>query len=388
MLFVVELALRLVVFGCSGFFRSHDWRWNVFDFVIVLLGAIDVLMRLCHLGSRGGRFIMLARSLRILRVLRILRLLRTCRQLMMLARGLIESVAVVFWIFFLIVFLIYIAAIFFTSSIGQHADDWGDEAADVKLYFGTMAQSMFTLFQFLTLDNWNDVDQLIVKQMPWMQPWFFLFIGTASFVILALLTGVMADHMDQVRKEEEDDQRKINRQSQEHMVDIMNKTFRRSMPKDAAYMTKQEFAHIFEDRQMSASLEVEDIQLTAVEALELFEIFDKDGDGVLMWHELQVSLEEYRNGFSAMQFFKVEGMINRLADDVCRSGAGMPELCEKPKPSPAAEKQLEQTELRIQGLDRRLERFDKLVREMMTLYDSKGATPRTVNAKDEDDEGM
>merc|ERR1719215_1479306 len=75
------------------------------------------------------------------------------------------------------------------------------------MYWGSVARSMFTLFQFLTMDGWGEVDEQVVRQMPWLQLFFFPFIFFGAFVIMSLLTGVMADHMNDVRKTEEHRQR-------------------------------------------------------------------------------------------------------------------------------------------------------------------------------------
>merc|ERR1719240_84885 len=65
---------------------------------------------------------------------------------------------------------------------------------------------MSTLFQFLTLDDWAGIARQVTDVMPAMQCFFISYIFFAGFVIVSLLTGVMAEHMNQVRESEEYEQ--------------------------------------------------------------------------------------------------------------------------------------------------------------------------------------
>jgi len=376
-LFVAELLLRIAARGWYDFFcKAPDVAWNIFDFGIVFLGVIDTLMRALKLGHRGGNFIAVARILRVMRVLRVVRLLKTFRQLRMLARGLIESVTIVFWIFFLIVFLIFIYAIFFTSIINNRYFDWGEDEDAIREYFGTVPLAMFTLFQFVTLDNWVDVDVIMMKHMPkFMQLAIFSFIIIESFVILSLLTGVMADHMDQVRKDEETDLLKENRMDVNATMEAFKRLFAKPGGKGTAYVTKKEFGQIFADHNLCAQLNADDIEITGMEALEVFDIFDKDCDGVLMWSEFRHGLEEFREGLTTLQLLQLNGIFKRLADKVARNPSGqLPgDTYRRREPSSTAVAELERTEARIMAMDKRLSKFDARVREMMAVYGSRSS---------------
>mmetsp|Transcript_115550 Transcript_115550/g.359883 ORF Transcript_115550/g.359883 Transcript_115550/m.359883 type:complete len:424 (-) Transcript_115550:87-1358(-) len=374
MLFSVELVLRLLAHGCWGFFvTSPDIGWNIFDFTIVLLGLLDVLLRAFKPIKLGHKnFIAIARCLRVLRILRVVRLLKTFRQLRLLARGLVESVNAVFWIFFLVVFLIYIYAIFFTDIINHQSDLWEGEKRDqIEGFFGSVPLTMFTLFQFVTLDGWTDVDALVMEKMQAMQIGIFSFIVIESFVILSLLTGVMADHMDQVRKDEDNELLKHNQGE----VDLAQKAFKRIFQKGKgpAYLTKKEFGMIFADRRQAAELNVEDVELTGIEAIGLFDIFDKDCDGKLVWSEFQSGINDYRKGLTALQIMQLKSILQTIDRQVRRSPDGqLPGKSHRQGlPGDVAEAELAKTEVRLAELDRRLGKFDKRVKDMMSLYTPK-----------------
>jgi len=97
-IFLLELTLKLCVYGCAGFFRSSnpDLGWNVFDFIIVTLGVTDRIYS--HIESdseRAGnnaRFsVLLMRTFRLLRLLRIIRIFRLMKQLYIIRNDVIEQ---------------------------------------------------------------------------------------------------------------------------------------------------------------------------------------------------------------------------------------------------------------------------------------------------------
>merc|ERR1711920_777754 len=105
----------------------------------------------------------------------------------------------------------FISGILTTTLFGNSADEWPDEEdrLEVRQYFGSVANSMFTLFQFLTLDDWVTVIRVIEKQYPTAARLiFYPYVVLAAFVILSLFSGVMVDHMNDVRREEELDKQK------------------------------------------------------------------------------------------------------------------------------------------------------------------------------------
>merc|ERR1719433_168650 len=51
------------------------------------------------------------------------------------------------------------------------------------------------MFQFVTLDEWSSIIRLVSKRL-WLMKWFFLvYTLLASFALISLLTGVMAEHI-------------------------------------------------------------------------------------------------------------------------------------------------------------------------------------------------
>merc|ERR1719282_1000558 len=68
--FFVELVLRCI-------FRGTDWKWNIFDCVLVGLQVVEVIMSFTPIDFLMNlSFIRLIRLMRIVRVVRVIRVVR------------------------------------------------------------------------------------------------------------------------------------------------------------------------------------------------------------------------------------------------------------------------------------------------------------------------
>jgi len=165
--FVIEIVLKLYAYGWR-FFRSG---WNVFDFMIVSIALMP----------SAGIFSVL----RVLRVLRILRLISVVPQLRFIVESLLKALPGIGSIFILLLLLYYIFAVIATQLFGPQFPQW----------FGTLTQSMYTLFEVMTLEGWSDMARAIMEQFPYAWLFFVLFILIATFTMLNLFVAIIVDTM-------------------------------------------------------------------------------------------------------------------------------------------------------------------------------------------------
>jgi voltage-gated sodium channel len=129
-IFVVELAIRIGAYG------RHPWRffrkgWNVFDFAVVGLSILPF---------EGEYFI-------VLRLLRTLRLFSAVPGLQVLVSALVRGIPALGFVGLLLLLHFYIYAVIGTFLFGDND----------PLRFGSLHNTMLTLFQVLTLEGWNDI---------------------------------------------------------------------------------------------------------------------------------------------------------------------------------------------------------------------------------------
>merc|ERR1719310_2761112 len=283
--FSMELGFRFITFGCKSFWCDDDpaarlklqrqvegerqtaaeqaainegaWLWNYFDFFIVGIGWIDLVMTVCtEGGNEGTKYLQILRVIRILRILRVLRIFRALNKLQWLVQGLIESLGIVAWIVLMMWVIMLMISIFLTTLVGQNPDLWdkGDQKA-ILLYFGTVPKSMQTLFQYLTLDDWAMISRLVAKKMPWMMVVFLGYVVFAAFVILSLLTGVMAEHMTNLREMQEEDEKAEQRLKQQEAERTFFEAFKKLDTSMTRKISRAEFVEMMKDEELLTKLD-------------------------------------------------------------------------------------------------------------------------------------
>lgn len=173
--FAFEIAAKLA-YRRGAFFRNG---WNVFDFIIVGIALIPAT----------GPFAVL-RALRILRVLRLVSAVPAMRRVV---SALLAAVPGLLSVGSIIALCFYVGAVLSTKLFGDAFPEW----------FGTIGESMYTLFQVMTLESWSmGIVRPVMERFPFAWVFFVPFIVAMSFAILNLFIGIIVDAMQTVHEHE------------------------------------------------------------------------------------------------------------------------------------------------------------------------------------------
>jgi voltage-gated sodium channel len=142
-IFGLECILKGVAEGLRPmrFFTNKEWRWNNFDFwvVVVCLPWGDIIGGDTNTGS--------LRILRLARLMRLMKLIKKVPQLRMIVMGLLGGLKSIGYILMLLMLLFYIFAI-----LGMQLFRDND-----PYHFGDLHSSLFTLFRASTLEDWTEI---------------------------------------------------------------------------------------------------------------------------------------------------------------------------------------------------------------------------------------
>ncbi|MEQ9299185.1 MAG: ion transporter [Cyclobacteriaceae bacterium] len=180
-IFILEIVLKIYAYGWRFFTNA----WNLFDFFIVAIAAMPA----------AGVFSVF----RTLRILRTLRLLKNVPKLRIIIESLIKAVPSIGWIILLLAIIFYIFAVVGTNIYGEVFPQW----------FGTMGESIFTLFQIMTLESWSSgIARPILEEMPYAWVFFVPFILIATYTTLNIFIAIVVNtmnelHMAEIKEEEE-----------------------------------------------------------------------------------------------------------------------------------------------------------------------------------------
>lgn len=199
-IFVLEVFIRMMAED------RRPWRyfsdpWNVFDFVIVSVGLMAVVM-----PEINGAFVAV---FRLARVLRVFRLVRTIPRLQLLVNVLLRSIPSIGHVAVLMSIIFYIYATMGVFLFGVND----------PVHFGTLTLAALSLFRVVTLEDWTDIMYINMygcdheiwgyaasagcmtpDPAGWVATFYFVsFVLVGTMVMLNLFIGVIINSMDEAK---------------------------------------------------------------------------------------------------------------------------------------------------------------------------------------------
>ncbi len=174
-IFWLEAVLKIVAKG-----RDY-WRgWNLFDFTILLLTSLPAV----------GNF----SALRALRIMRALRLFSVVPQFRFVAEAFIGSIKTILATLGIITVITLIASVMAVGILGsKHPEQ-----------FGTLTQSIFSMLQLMTLENWPGIILPIYEKATFAEVAVYTLFFGAHFVVstVALFNLLIAAVLKSIERPE------------------------------------------------------------------------------------------------------------------------------------------------------------------------------------------
>jgi voltage-gated sodium channel len=167
-IFVIEIGARVIAHRLA-FFRDP---WSVFDVAVVGIALVPATESFSVLRS--------------LRVLRIMRLVSRVPSLRRVVGGLIAALPGMGSIILLLSLVFYVFGVMATNLYGPEFPD----------LFGSLGNSLFTLFTIMTLEGWVEgVVRPVSERFPSATFFFIPFIIGTTFTVLNLFIGIIVNAM-------------------------------------------------------------------------------------------------------------------------------------------------------------------------------------------------
>ncbi len=180
-IFVVELVIRILAYGprLGGYRDFFREGWNVFDFIVIGAAFLP--------GLREN-----ATLLRLIRLLRVVRVVSVLPDLRVLIKGMVRSLLPIGTMAIVGVLLLYVyGMVGWILFHEQLPDQWG-----------TIGESMLTLFVVMTLENFPQYMEQATQVHP--QAWIFFvsFVLIASFLVINVLIAIIINSIEEARRDE------------------------------------------------------------------------------------------------------------------------------------------------------------------------------------------
>jgi hypothetical protein len=198
--YAVELCMRLALHRLY-FFVNADMRWNIFDFILVMMSIVDTFLILI-IDDGGGQNLVFMRIIRLCKLAKILRAFRAMRffkDLAVMFESFKNSFVALFWSFIMLLFVLYVSALVFLQAMtdtlsGTGVDSDHEWKFEVEEKFGTMLATMLSLYMSVTGGNdWSVYYQVIAKAGPFYAGLYVLYTFFFTFALFNILTGIFVE---------------------------------------------------------------------------------------------------------------------------------------------------------------------------------------------------
>ncbi|CAI2366067.1 unnamed protein product [Moneuplotes crassus] len=205
--FCIEMALKILGLGIRNYLRE---TMNYLDGAVVILSIVE----LAFLSNSGGSLsaFRTVRIFRTFRVLRVARLLRSMQSMQVIIGVIGRSMSSFIYLAILLLLFIFIYSLMGMQLYGGQFNNY--EGEKPRANFDSFAVSFLTVFQLLTMENWNSILYSTMDQSGWTAAIYlisWIFIG--NFVLLNLFLAILLDSFveeDEEEKKEMEEKNKMN----------------------------------------------------------------------------------------------------------------------------------------------------------------------------------
>jgi len=195
------------------------------------------------------------------------------------------------WIFSVIGLVCYVWAVFLTQYIRIVG---GDLEQEVQESFSDVAQSMFTLFQVTTMDNWGQIAKALIEDNTYWMLFFVTFIAFTAWTMISLLTGVVSERIIKVTSTKQQSDHERQELQRRTFARFLHNCFKRADADGNGVLDREEFAHLIHQDNVTKHMDDLGVSISREELLHTFDMLDVDESG-------ELTIDEFTLGLSLMQ---------------------------------------------------------------------------------------
>eukprot|EP00746_Dinoflagellata_sp_MGD_P070382 gnl/MRDRNA2_/MRDRNA2_288260_c0_seq1.p1 gnl/MRDRNA2_/MRDRNA2_288260_c0~~gnl/MRDRNA2_/MRDRNA2_288260_c0_seq1.p1 ORF type:complete len:443 (-),score=71.65 gnl/MRDRNA2_/MRDRNA2_288260_c0_seq1:304-1560(-) len=315
----MELFLRIFVLRLD-FFVGREFKWNNFDFMVVLSSGLEILLKyLMELEFSGLMVLRVLRTLRLVRTVRALRVLQFFRELRLVIFGIMNSVSSLVWLVVLLLCFMFMVGSYITQVVTevlamQPEKDGVDDELRSKLeeLYSRLPVTFYSLYKAISAgQSWGELAEPLFQLST---PLGFIFIAYVSFAVFAVLnvvTGVFVDNAH--RASENDYEHSLMDETSERHKQILavQKMFYEADKDGSGEVTMDEFIDLFEKPSIQSYFRMQGIDCTAVDPKKLFQLIDYDGGGNVDIDEFVVGCTKLKGKASSIDVAILQHQVKK-----------------------------------------------------------------------------
>jgi len=185
-IFALELVLKMFACGPAEYFSDG---FNQFDFVIVVISFVEI--------GLGGGGLSVLRMLRLVRIFKLVKFLPELQRQIQIMGETFGSVLSFLLLLALFIFIFAILGMFIFGGNLKYSDedDYGVYETTSRKNFDTLLWALVTIFQTLTLEDWNAgmYDGVRGLGTQWAALYYILLIMLGNYIMFNLFVAILID---------------------------------------------------------------------------------------------------------------------------------------------------------------------------------------------------
>ncbi len=169
-LFIIEVIVKVRNYGLKGYFSS---RWNLFDFVLILLSVPELFAFTLNIETIDVSYLIAFRIFRVFKSFRFFKFIPNVKHIIKDIQLAIKASVFVFLAFVVFLFILGILSNYIFAN-------------NPTEYFSDPLKSLYTIFKIFTVEGWFEIPEQLTETYTQTQSFFtYLY-----FVIIVLVGGI------------------------------------------------------------------------------------------------------------------------------------------------------------------------------------------------------
>merc|ERR1719487_1865956 len=178
--------MKLFALGPSEYYGDN---FNCFDCTVVIISFVELAL--------GGKGLSALRMLRLVRVFRLVKFLPELQRQFMIMGETLGSVASFLLLLALFIFIFAVLGMFiFGGNLKwTESDSYGSYTVVSRKNFDTLLWALITIFQTLTLEDWNAgmYDAVYGTGTQWASLYYIILIMFGNYIMFNLFVAILID---------------------------------------------------------------------------------------------------------------------------------------------------------------------------------------------------
>ncbi len=183
-LFILELIIKLKVFGAKNYFSSN---WNKLDFILIIISVPALISFVLNIDIFDVSFLLVFRILRVFKAFRFFKFIPNIGELVSGVQRALKASVFVLLGFIIYIFIIGILSFYLFQNSNTE-------------YFSSPAISLYSTFKIFTVEGWFEIPEAISINYSETTTFFiylyFIFVViTGGIIGLSLVNSIFVDSM-------------------------------------------------------------------------------------------------------------------------------------------------------------------------------------------------